>query len=335
VTGGIAVLFLIELGVRIATHSLFLLGVDSDRYVTVDPMIGRIPKQGVAIHHPAGFEVSIGEHGTRNNRNPPLRREWPAILAVGDSFTFGDQVNDSDSWPAVLERLLGRRVVNAGVPGFGLDQAVLRAEQLTQVYSPDTIVVSLIPHDVLRCQMSYWSGHPKPYFDINGTELMLHPAPERSGLHHAVLKRILSLSLTMDLLLPRFLHWEGPESVTVHARGRDVACRLMDRLRTFAGARNIRIVVLAQPQASAPEAEHLELKEGVLACARADGLPTLDLFPIVAGLPPKERAKLFDRHMTVEGNRLVAAELFALMNDSRDLPADGAPFTSPRVNSDH
>ena len=312
VIGVIAAFFLIELGVRIATHSLFLVGVEGDRYVIVDPMIGRIPKQGVSIHHPAGFDMSIGEHGTRNNRNPPLPRERPTILAVGDSFTFGDQVNDSDSWPAVLERLLDRRVVNAGVPGFGLDQAVLRAEQLTQVYSPDTIVVSFIPHDVLRCQMSYWSGHPKPYFDINDTELTLHPAPERPGLGQGALKRILSLSMTMDLLFPRFLHWEGPESVTVHARGRDVACRLMDRLRTFAGAHNIRIIVLAQPQAPTPEAEHLELKEGVLACARADGLPTLDLFPVVARLTPKERVKLFDRHMTVEGNRLVAAELFAL-----------------------
>ena len=56
--------------------------------------------------------------------------DGPLTLAAGDSFTFGDEVNDDESWPAALEQLTGRRVINAGVPGFGLDQAVLRAEQL-------------------------------------------------------------------------------------------------------------------------------------------------------------------------------------------------------------
>ena len=52
------------------------------------------------------------------------------ILAVGDSFTFGDEVNDGQTWPAQLQLLTGRRVLNGGVSGYGFDQIVLRAEQL-------------------------------------------------------------------------------------------------------------------------------------------------------------------------------------------------------------
>src|SRR5207249_1903579 len=104
---------------------------------------------------------------------------------------------DEDSWPAVLERLTGRRLINAGVPAFGLDQTVLRSEQLVQIYSPDLIIVSFIPDDVRRSEMSYFSGHAKPYFDLDGGKLRLYPAPvpPRSAL--APVKRVLSVSLTM------------------------------------------------------------------------------------------------------------------------------------------
>ena len=103
--GTTVVLLLIELSVRIATHTVFSLGgPNSGRYAVVDPVAGRIPKAGISIHHPRGFNISIGEYGTRRNGNPPPPAARPPILAVGDSFAFGDQVDDRYSWPAILER---------------------------------------------------------------------------------------------------------------------------------------------------------------------------------------------------------------------------------------
>ena len=75
-----------------------------------------------------------------------------SILAVGDSYTYGDEVLDEETWPAQLQRLTGRPVLNGGVTGYGFDQIVLRAEQLAAIHRPSIIIVSFIAHDILRTE---------------------------------------------------------------------------------------------------------------------------------------------------------------------------------------
>lgn len=309
---GTCVAFLaVEISVRLATHSLFTWGGrEGHDGIITDPMLGRvIAKAGKGRHPTKGFTITIGEHGTRLNGDLRPQRERPLILAVGDSFAFGDGVDDADTWPAVLERLTGGRVVNAGMIAFGLDQMVLRAEQLVGIYSPDTIVVAFIPHDVLRCTMSYWSGFSKPYFDIDSSGLRLHPAEVPSPSFLDPIKKLLALSMTLDTLFPAFLHWQGPRELRVHERGGEVACLLMQRLRELGRARKVRIVVVAYPQELTSASADEVTKDQVLACARTDDLLVLDLFPVFDSVSMEQRGQLFDRHYTAEGNRLVAGEL--------------------------
>lgn len=309
---GVAVLA-IEVAVRLATHAPLLAigGPQSDRYVDIDPVVGRLPKADISVRLPKGFGITTGAHGTRRNGPSPPRAERPLVLAAGDSFAFGDEVDDQDSWPAVLERLSGGRVINAGVPGFGLDQAVLRAEQLAPVYAPDVIVVGFIPHDVERCEMSYWSGNPKPYFTVVGDALQYHPAPEPARAALDPLKRVLATSVAMDMLFPTFVHWSGPRELRVHDQGRRVACLLMPRLAALARSHRARAVVMAHPQEPDETAANVALAAGVLDCARAAGLEVLDLMPVFAALPPAQRQAMFQGHLSVVGNQFVAAHLAA------------------------
>jgi hypothetical protein len=306
---------LIELTVRIATHSLLSWeSKDSDDYFVIDPLVGRLPKDGVSLRHPRGFTMTIGEHGTRRNGVDGSYPPRPVTLAVGDSFAFGDGVEDRDSWPAILEQLTGQRVVNGGVPGFGLDQAVLRAEQLAPLYDPAVIIVGFIPHDVLRCEMSYWSGQAKPYFELDDSgRLVFHAMPVPPARAFGSVKRLLSKSVAMEEFFAPFLHWEGPPEEIVHRRGVEVACRLMDRLAALGRARNARIVVVAQPQQPDETADDRRLKDAVLACAGANHIAAVDLFPVFERLPPQERTRMFPRHMDAEGNRVVAVALADLL----------------------
>lgn len=312
--GTIAALVALEIGVRIATRTPLLASGDS--YSVRDPVIGRIPRPGVTIRALEGFTITIGEHGTRSNGGTPPRSNLPPILAVGDSFAFGDGVDDADSWPALLEQLTGRRVINGAVPGFGLDQAVLRAEQLAPLYDPAMIIVSFIPHDVPRCEMSYWSGHAKPYFELEGNGLRLHPAPSAAPSAGSRLKRLLSMSALLATAFPTFVNWEGPMVVAVHEQGPEVACRLMARLAAYGAAHQIQIVVLAQPQAAEPTPEDVALKDGVLRCAAANDLVTVDAFPVFDRIPVEQRRPLFPRHMSAEGNQLIARALAHVVDAS-------------------
>jgi acyl-CoA hydrolase len=72
------------------------------------------------------------------------------VLALGDSITFGTGSPPGASYPAVLARLTGWNVVNAGVPGDTSAQALARLPDLLQEHKPQLVLVSVGGNDFLR-----------------------------------------------------------------------------------------------------------------------------------------------------------------------------------------
>jgi lysophospholipase L1-like esterase len=68
------------------------------------------------------------------------------VLCLGESSTYGHAVGDREAWPAVTETELRRRgiaaeVVNAGVPGYGSRQNLLRYERELAPLDLDYVVL--------------------------------------------------------------------------------------------------------------------------------------------------------------------------------------------------
>lgn len=63
-----------------------------------------------------------------------------AIVAIGDSWTFGYAIDHEETFPAQLAQLLGRPVVNMGVPAYGSAQAVLLLERYVQELRPRLVI---------------------------------------------------------------------------------------------------------------------------------------------------------------------------------------------------
>ena len=325
-----ATLLVLEIGARALTGSFGSLGPAAEIGVhwAVDPDLGYVLRDDVGVRVREGYEVHTGRYGIRSNGDGRPSRQRPVTLVVGDSYAFGDEVLDAESWPAALERALDAPVLNAAVPGFGLDQSVLRAERLAPIVAPDRILVSFIPHDVRRCAMSIWSHHAKPWFDVEAGRLRPHPM-SRYATWRQALAPTLSRSVLLESLFHDALRSDGPDTFE-HHRGDEVACVLLERLAALGRARGATVMLVAQPQTPLPtDARYpsdpadprsdAELAAVVMECAKGHALPVVDAIGIVAALAPERRAALFrgKGHNSPDGNRVVAETVRAALERLR------------------
>jgi lysophospholipase L1-like esterase len=72
------------------------------------------------------------------------------VLALGDSLTFGTGAAPEASYPAMLARVTGWQVVNAGVPGDTAAQALDRTPGLLTQHAPQLVLLSIGGNDLLR-----------------------------------------------------------------------------------------------------------------------------------------------------------------------------------------
>jgi acyl-CoA thioesterase-1 len=73
-----------------------------------------------------------------------------AIVAFGDSLTFGTGATEAESYPAVLAQLIDRKVVRSGVPGEMTAGSLVRLQEVIDENRPALVIVCLGGNDLLR-----------------------------------------------------------------------------------------------------------------------------------------------------------------------------------------
>ncbi len=268
---------------NIITYQRAMARAHSDARAQPDPVLGFI---GIANYASPDFH-----YDARSFRLTPAPAgvvlKEPPILAVGGSYTLGDEVADAETFPTQLQRLTARRVINAGMSAYGLDQAVLRAEIVAPQVKPAVIVLSFGANNLGRNEMSRVWGAEKPYFEQVGGELVLRNVPVPPSPDPATTldfwQRVFGRSLLVDFVMRHTL-WQY-EWALDHARvlprgeGARLSCPLFKRLARL----SLPVVVVAEYDPylwtdARYMREQKKLVDLALRCAEAAGFLTVDPF---------------------------------------------------------
>ncbi|HKW12422.1 MAG TPA: SGNH/GDSL hydrolase family protein [Gemmatimonadaceae bacterium] len=264
------------------------------------------------------FAVRIDSLGFRGVDFPVRKRAGELrILSVGDSFTYGDFVDNDSTFPAVLERDLTAScsrpvtVINAGVGGSTITTAVHMVDRAWGL-SPDVVLLTFVENDIDDLRNDMWgelaaNRKAKSKFPLS----VIYPALRRSALWN------FSLKLRGRV---RAVGFSSLPTATADPRSRsDVPVlrakysHILDSLAKSVRGRDRSFVLAAFPShltmSGITTTEQLRWLEGT---GKDHGVPTFNLFsPLHAsGLPTTSLYLLpYDGHPSPHGYEIAGAWL--------------------------
>ena len=165
---------------------------DSTSFIVYHRQLGWIPRpdfeseSGWYVHNQQGFRVArLGRQYAAKAATGTIR-----IAIAGDSYVYGDELPFKESLGAQLEHhfrqdSLPAEVINFGVGGYGLDQAMLRILLQSHQYDPKVVVLGLQPENLYRNLNLYRAFYTKmarnpffkPRFHLKNNSLQLANLP--------------------------------------------------------------------------------------------------------------------------------------------------------------
>lgn len=161
-------------------QQLIQLMKDQSVYVTHDSELGWTLKPN--SKHDIYQANSQGIRSSREYTfDPPANKI--RIATFGDSFTHCDNVENHNMWQEQLQKISSSlEVINFGVGGYGLDQALLRYRYQGTQYKPHMVFIGFMSENIFRNVSTFRPFYhsntnlplTKPYFIFNSQNKLEH-----------------------------------------------------------------------------------------------------------------------------------------------------------------
>ncbi|MEO8196418.1 MAG: SGNH/GDSL hydrolase family protein [Thermoanaerobaculia bacterium] len=256
-----------------------------------------------------GKRLNTDSNGLRGAREVAFEKT-PGTLRIaifGDSFTFGEDVSDDETFAHQLELLLpGTEVLNFGVHGYGHDQELLYLREALPLYHPDVVLIGHVTDDSMRNMLAF-RGFAKPWFRLAGGSLELHATPVPTPADFLAAEVWGSRFLDLLKMARERLLWRWGDRIGETDRLTDTILSAIFREARAAGARPGIALLPVWGELGVASPAPLPGEQFVAAIAAREGIPCLALRPLFV-----ERARLgteFERreHWRPLEHRLAAA----------------------------
>ena len=292
------------------------------------------------------MHISINSRGLRDREIDYIKpRQVFRIGLFGDSFTFGEGVQNHESYPKILEELLNRtrsrngaaktiEAINFGIGKTGTSHQLAFYQKEGMKYQLDLVIVGFFAGNDFS---DNWSGvfylkgdslvhQAGTYSRMRRFQRFLYASPgyKWAATHSHLVNLFRKVATILDdrarmraaasLNEPLAAASADTSSQTVY-----LTVRLIEEFRRQAQLNGSDFLLLKLPKrrqrpASSYSAtdsipEHVRLCEQLLATLRQKQIPTLDLIPVFSTLPESTHYFVRDGHMKKLGSQAVARSL--------------------------
>ncbi|MDF0643550.1 MAG: SGNH/GDSL hydrolase family protein [Nitrospira sp.] len=323
-----------EVILRVSDHPLSKPHVDYAAWYRPSDRFGHELVPGFEGFGPLNVPIRINDLGFRDGEHAS---EKPAdvvrILGLGDSFLFGWGVPEDQTFLRRLEQQLARRTgrrietINAGVPGWGLNQYYIYLTLMGRQLDPDLVVLAYFVDDLngplaerLAPDLQYQQGlqykggifHRSRLF--NFMKSLSHLVREKNRSVRVGYLHDLDLRREEWSKRPNYLMGSGDPGE--QRRQIELLDRHLARLKERVDAAQATLVVLLIPDISQLRHSEVQQVNHILfdTCRRL-GIPFLDMTPIFEQTDDPERFYLWpkDPHTNAAGHAEMATALERLI----------------------
>ena len=171
------VALLVEVALRLLAPHLGVAVNEKSRFYRFDHELGWAPIENITWGEKGDDFVHQNQFGLRGPDDMQLKRTsgGKRTLVLGDSYVWGVGVSQEELFTTAEVHETNEELINCGVSGYGTDQEYLFYLLRGQKFDVDQVVVAFtLYNDVENNLAPKQYSYLKPYFTLNGDQLVLH-----------------------------------------------------------------------------------------------------------------------------------------------------------------